>query len=468
MMGRKSILICAGLFIAVGAAGQVGATRYFDTWHFNDSLTIYFNGTATPTLDPHTTPPHSGYSNLSISDPFTGSLIFYVNGGEVLDGTGSVVPHGSLGSLGAFACLPHPGDPDRFYLFLGGDSIYYSVFDRTLNGGLGDIDPGEHRIALWDRLDGTTAFTNSAGTRHTLVCHALFTNDFYLFHVTANNGLEPTPEVITTGPILAGSLPPGGIKVAPGANKLALIDPLHEEQICMFSLDRNTAQIEHLFTYHWRDSLSSFEFAPASDLFYIGDNDGVDGSLYQLNMGSTDTAQISASAECLDVGPLGNLGWRPILQLAPNGVVYYFYDIPVEDVATNHLQGILQPDVPGAGCQLDLEALDMQQPWAWWRWWPWVYWPVHNAVGIAEESSGPRISVHPMPMRDAGWLSLETGDPDRIEWLDMTGRIVRVQQGMPHRDGWRLDASGLASGTYLVRPVEGDQVIGTVPVMVER
>ncbi|MCB0786193.1 MAG: hypothetical protein KDC02_18540, partial [Flavobacteriales bacterium] len=64
------------------------------------------------------------------------------------------------------------------------------------------------------------------------------------------------------------------------------------------------------------------------DLFYIGDNNGVDGSLYQLNMGSTDTAQISASAECLDVGPLGNLGWRPILQLAPNGVVYYFYDIP--------------------------------------------------------------------------------------------------------------------------------------------
>ncbi|MEZ4759157.1 MAG: hypothetical protein R2810_05145 [Flavobacteriales bacterium] len=117
---------------------------------------------------------------------------------------------------------------------------------------------------------------------------------------------------------------------------------------------------------------------------------------------------------------------------------------------------------------MDLEALDMQQPWAWWRWWPWVYWPVHNAVGIAE-GEFRTTDRGPSDAHARCWVA-ELGNRgcDRIEWLDMTRRIVRVQQGMPHRDGWRLDASGLASGTYLVRPMEGDQVIGTVPVMVER
>ncbi|MCB0794760.1 MAG: hypothetical protein KDB88_08490 [Flavobacteriales bacterium] len=465
-MIRTVLLILLGsLHLAVMA--QLGATRYFDTWRFNDSLLIAFDGVNPPVLDPMSQPTLSGNAQLSMCDPYTGELLFTVDFEKILDGQGNLLPSGLLPTSLCSAALPHPGNSDLYYIFTSNyDSLFYSVFDRTLNGGLGGIVPGQRLIPLWVVLSGVTAFTNTEGTRHTLIGHENGTDRFVMFHVTALNGLETTPISETAGPVIAGWCAPGWIKTSASSHRIAMIHPENEERISVYDLDRNTAQLTHAFTYHWRDSLASFEFAPEADLLYISDNNDSDGSLYQLDISTSDTALISASELRLDVGPNGQLGFRPILQLAPNGILYYYYDVPVVSPSLDHIQAILYPDVSGPGCTVDIDAMDMQQPWGIWRWWPWVFWPRYNFVSVPELSSVPQAKAYPMPMSDQGCLVIEQGIPDRVEWSDYLGRIARIQTAVRYQDGWSLDGQGLPSGSYTVRAVDDGTMLGVARVQV--
>lgn len=142
-------------------AGSVYAQKENNIWAFGDKAGIDFNsGTATAFANNMAT--ESGCA--SVANRF-GSLLFYTSGLQVWDRNNNLMPNGTGLIADTYAMqkaviVPFINDTNRFYVFhlqsyvdffspsLG--SLYYSVVDMTLNGGLGDIVPGQKNISVWN------------------------------------------------------------------------------------------------------------------------------------------------------------------------------------------------------------------------------------------------------------------------------------------------------------------------------
>jgi PKD repeat protein len=93
----------------------------------------------------------------TISDPVTGNLLFYCSGTTIWDASHNIMLNGTglFGDLSysqASLILPYPGNPDRYYVFTHTEapdtSLYYSIVNMTLNGGLGGVEPANKNVFL--------------------------------------------------------------------------------------------------------------------------------------------------------------------------------------------------------------------------------------------------------------------------------------------------------------------------------
>lgn len=95
----------------------------------------------------------------TISDS-TGQLLFFCNGEVVCDRMGAIMPNGRLvggntsASQGALL-LPAPSQPGFYFLFTVpangfnvGQGLRYSIINRSLRGGLGDVVAGANSIPV--------------------------------------------------------------------------------------------------------------------------------------------------------------------------------------------------------------------------------------------------------------------------------------------------------------------------------
>jgi gliding motility-associated-like protein len=94
--------------------------------------------------------------------------------------------------------VPDPGNPNRYYIFTINDLINgtrnglrYSIVDMTLNGGLGDIDPGNKNVVLLDgnaipTAEMMAAISAPCGDTIWIVAHGAGNNTFYSIPLTKN------------------------------------------------------------------------------------------------------------------------------------------------------------------------------------------------------------------------------------------------------------------------------------------
>jgi hypothetical protein len=180
--------------------------------------------------------------SASVSDR-NGNLLFYTDGIKLRDKNNNVMPNGSnlMDSTildpyfqQSALIVPFVNDTNKYYVFCGysystldnnlvSDTIYYSVLDMQLNGGLGDVVPGQKMLPLGGSLTSLMVAVPGENCNTWLVIHQPDTTFFNVYEITSA-GLNTTPTVYNSGTLNGtGAYSTGEIKASSDNTHLAIV-----------------------------------------------------------------------------------------------------------------------------------------------------------------------------------------------------------------------------------------------------
>jgi gliding motility-associated-like protein len=182
-------------------------------WCFGPGLSLNFN-TATPT--PGTSNTVTDEGACSVSDA-SGNLLFYSDGHNVFNSTGTVMPNGAgiMGNQGGSSTqgvmiVRSMSNSAQYFLFVldatgnAGD-LRYSMVDMTLNGGQGDVIAGQKNILVGSGFGERQAVAAGQSCNAWFIAHRISPSAFYAYEITAA-GLNTTPVI---SPSLTSTTSPG-------------------------------------------------------------------------------------------------------------------------------------------------------------------------------------------------------------------------------------------------------------------
>jgi len=309
-------------------------------------------------------------SCVTVSDSL-GNLLFYSDGHNVWNRNHQIMPNGTglqaeTGWDQTVNVVQKIDDDSSYYIFtmrngwlpfVSYGGLHYSVINMRLDGGLGDIEPGQKEIQLQTNNDYpqlmVTARHQNNRDAWVIVRNLLTANNYAAFPITAA-GIGTTP-VISPVAAIGNPLPygnPGTMRVSPDGTKL-VYPYMDTVDYCHFNAANG--QITHLF-YLSTGSLPAgeiwhyMEFSRDSRFLYCS---GADWSwnpcnIYQYDASMTDSTRFKQS-EVL----LGHLNRGVELQLAPDGKIYGTQN-GKDSVCVIH-----NPSVAGPGCNFQKNAISL-------------------------------------------------------------------------------------------------------------
>lgn len=180
----------------------------------------------------------SAEAAATVSDTATGALLFYSNAERCWNRNYQVMPNGDnlMGgrstNQGAYIA-PVIDSPGKYYLFTlqaynfgtSPPGLYYSKVDMSLDGGLGDIVPGQKNLLLDSGpLQESMLLVPGNNCDLWLIVHPYYDPEFRAYHITSA-GIDPNPVVSNTGPAMAGAIAAyelGGMAISPDRSLLAI------------------------------------------------------------------------------------------------------------------------------------------------------------------------------------------------------------------------------------------------------
>jgi len=352
----------------------VFAQKEESNWHFGLQAAVSFANGA-PMVQP--TSMRTFEAASSVSDA-AGQLLFYSNGEKVWNRNHALMPNGvTISSTGVSSTqgvliVPHPGDLNRYYVFLTDDmenqlaqGLRYTVVDMSLANGLGDVTGPVVRLptpTLASKVaEKLIAVRHANGRDCWIVVHGWGNNQFYSFLLT-NAGLAGTPVTSTIGPVLDG-LPSGGptgqmpysnaaghLRGSPDGQHLAMATLYRD--LGLYDFDAATGQVsnyQELLPASINQSLRyGVEFsADNSRLYAVAASGNQDFSLLQFNMQVGLGGAIAGSRQVVGTG---NTGMGGLLR-APDGKIYM--------ASLSFLHAINAPNALGGSCNFQLNALSL-------------------------------------------------------------------------------------------------------------
>lgn len=336
-------------------------------WHFGKNHHIDFN--VTP-------PVYAANSNLSTSESCAsvsdaqGNLLFYTIGCRIWDRNGNEMPNatGLLGngpigpggfglgsSFDGVQVLPHPGNPDQYYVFSGSaletatTSIYYHLVDMSLNNGLGDVVNTQKNIVLL--ANGCTEYTITAsGGCRSVWFIAMTSPGKYNAYKIDENGIHLTPVVSTpTVPAVTSiyytKITNSGIAYT--NTNAGVLRSQFNGNTGMFS---NYELMSGVFS-------QSFELSPDNQKLYGGGPNQLtqwDLSLYP-NIPAIAASAVSLAPASPSLYVFTNL------RLGPDGKIYLMRLLTLTSSVEFHVDRIDQPNVAGAGAGYNSLVFNMPQ-----------------------------------------------------------------------------------------------------------
>lgn len=227
------------LSIVVSSSAQ--AQKQNNVWAFGLNAGIDFNGSNPASLNTSMT---NNLGCAAVSD-HSGALLFYTDGDTVWNrnhipmpnGTGLISGDGTV--FQSVAIVPFINDTTRFYIFQlttkpsvdTNGSLYYSVIDMSLSGGLGDVSATQKNQLLWDRatregLGSGMATVSGTGCNIWLINHiggnVDSDNNKFVAHEITQAGINTTAVVSQSGGFSGRfAYMTGMIKSSPDGRKLA-------------------------------------------------------------------------------------------------------------------------------------------------------------------------------------------------------------------------------------------------------
>lgn len=309
--------------------------------------------------------------NSCISDT-DGNLLFYCNGDTLWNALHQPMMNGSgllcdKNTKISSQIIPRPGSSTQFFVFVNGciadqciNGLRYSVVDMTLDNGNGAVVSGQKNIIVMPNAFQTMVITKHGnGIDYWLAYSKYFPapqnqNKVMMIPVT-NSGPDTTNmvETIAVGNT-SGRFSPNGEIFARGATEF-------------YHFNKNTGELSNKILAN-NDSIGpgsnyftyGFEFSPNSRFYYVALVTGIgNNAIQQIDLSIYDSTAISNSIFTWQTyfGPpvLQGLGH---MQLGPDGKIY----IAQTGGFTDSIHIIHQPNVLGAGCNFEFNALALQRP----------------------------------------------------------------------------------------------------------
>ncbi len=337
----------AAFFLLMLAWAQLSTAQNRETniWMFGQRAGIDFNiPPATPTapVEITTNGLNASEGTAVICNRTTGQLLFYTNGIQVFNRNNVAMPGGSLGgqpsSTQPALAVPDLSNADRYYVFTTPQeadptrSIEVSVVNMTLQGGLGDLEPGQIRQPLpaipgrpaGDTLcEKVTATQDAAGTGYWILFHQFGTNAFYAYHLTAAGIIGGVTSNVGT-PIRQSGVyaqdrfdTRGEMKFSPDGQWIAMANENFVAEL--FRFNKTTGAVTFVARLDSNQQHYGVSFSPNSRRLYINTGWIAGGvNIQQYNLDNPDPAAILGSRTTIgaSANPLG------AMQIGPDGRIY--------------------------------------------------------------------------------------------------------------------------------------------------
>jgi gliding motility-associated-like protein len=324
-------------------------------WYFGQLAGLDFNSGSPVALTNGALSTSEGSATICDKN---GSLLFYTDGIRVWNKNHVQMPNGN-GLLGdpssalSAIIVPKPGSTTRYYIFTvaaqgnpGG--FCYSEVDMALNGGLGDVLVANKNTQLFTpAVEKITAVKHANGLYVWVLAHGFTNNRYYAYLVTCNG----VSSAVTSDVGQVEGWPGWGYLVAsPDGTKLA--SAMRNIGFELLDFNNATGVVSNPVFLGNPTECYGVSFSPDNNVLYGLKING--GSIWQWNLQAGSPAAIIASM--IQVGTAGGTA-APYsggaMQLGPDGKMY------ITQYGQPYLSAINNPNVLGAGCNLQLNAVDL-------------------------------------------------------------------------------------------------------------
>lgn len=332
-------------------------------WAFGNNIGVDFNQSVSPSLAGFITAMKTNESSASVSDE-NGQLLFYTEGSNVWDRNHNLMPNGSqlviatnTAGLSATSSttqgaliVPMPDDINKYYIFsltayeegANVGNLYYSIIDMNLNGGNGDVVPGQKGVFLASGLSEKMMAVQGDRCNMWVVARSMVSPQFKVWELT-NGGLNTTPVIssVIGLPILFGE-----IKVAPNRRKIAATNNSTGLGLIIYDFDAATGIVSNPLTIDGGSEYYGAEFSSNSTKLYAHNYQyDLNGDpLYQFDL----TASNPSATKTLIGLSKGDL------KLAPDGKIYAVLSNKSVSLTSPVSLGVINfPDLSGAAVQYD-------------------------------------------------------------------------------------------------------------------
>ncbi len=298
----------------------------------------------------------------SVSDRYTGDLLFYTQGWAVWNSSHSIMPNGQnlsshpnvKSTTQSSVIVPFPDNYNRYYLFSLGNTevtpvrglLSYSVIDMTLDGGRGDVVPGLKNIRIDSNLSEKIVAVGGENCNIWVLVHDL-DDRFKAYEITAA-GISSVPVIsqVGSGDYLGG----GEMKMSSDRKKIVCALPALPPRAELYDFDPLTGLVSNPlplnFIYQDRGMYGTC-FSPDNSKVYFQE-DGWNNypiRIYQYDLSSGIPSVIQNSHVVIDTMPL-NPSSGGAMQLGPDGKVYAVNS----NGTVGYIYSIDNPNVQGKGC----------------------------------------------------------------------------------------------------------------------
>ena len=328
-------------------------------WYFGEKAGIDFNSGVPVALTDGQLDTLEGCATISNG---AGQLLFYTDGITVWDKTHQIMPNGTNlngnpSSSHAATIVPLPNSTTLYYVFtldafVGENGFCYSIVDMSLNDGNGAVTT-KNTLIYTPSNEKISIVKHANNLDYWVVTHQWNSNNF-MAHLLTSNGLSNNPVISSVGTFVSGSTDNvlGQMKISPDGTKLAICH--NYIQVELFDFDVNTGVVSNPIVLFDTDYNYGVEFSPNSKVLYVSNKftppTNIEYKLLQFDLNAND---IPSSVQTIYVSNLLSIKFWGI-QLGPDGKVY------VTQPHRPFLAVVNEPNIIGAGCDFQLDAINLQ------------------------------------------------------------------------------------------------------------
>jgi gliding motility-associated-like protein len=323
-----------------GEKPKAGGT---DGWNFGQNVSLRFSGgSSTPSAGsgPLRTP--EGVAKMTDEN---NDLIFYTNGSRVYSKDNSLVAQGLNGDttqIQGVAILPKTtckGCQSAYYIFTfhksatGENQLYYSLYDRKLNGGKGGISILNQFLSPAPSAErfGIAVGGGDYYWLQTQDADSTILRTFKVSKAGISAPIESNAKTAVKGPTASSHFSRDGKVLA-----IAYVSP-PANQVDIYDFDVKTGKPTFRYRIPLVSSPYGVEFSADGKIIYASMNAGANAQIWQYSIASKDSIQMLKSQSLLWTGP-GKIG---ALQGDPSSgsIIYAAFQ------GSSNLGKIVNPDI---------------------------------------------------------------------------------------------------------------------------